>query len=167
MTTPLHAAPWCNDFRTAIRDACQAAQKASIADPGSKVLGFLTIRTVLLHALNIADTNLAECHYDKTLPCLNSCPGAPTPRPVVPVAHKSVATDPPLPAVESMDLDTPAPCPSAATSVPRTYASVAVGTPTTPAPKTPISVPKPSLKPRTPAKAPAPATPALKPIWLI
>ncbi|KAG8679204.1 hypothetical protein FRC08_017132 [Ceratobasidium sp. 394] len=103
-----------------------------------------------------------------------SCPGpnsgASTPRPAVPVAHKAVATDPPPPAppvVEAMDLDHPPVATTTANPAPRTYASVAVGTPATSALKTPTSLPNPSLKPRTPAKAPTPATPALKLIRLI
>ncbi|KAG8702750.1 hypothetical protein FRC08_003261 [Ceratobasidium sp. 394] len=167
MTTPLRATPWLHNFNNAIRDACQAAHTASFADPSEHVPGLLAVRGVLLRALNIFDAKLAERLYGGTLPCPDSCRGSPTPRPVVPVAHKSVATDPPALAVESMDLDTPSPCPSTAAPVSRTYASVAVGTLTAPASRTPASIPRPSPRPRTPARVSAPAAPAPKPIRLI
>ncbi|KAG9083819.1 hypothetical protein FRC06_004358 [Ceratobasidium sp. 370] len=109
-------------------------------------------RKDLLRLLNRLDAfmlrhNVPAAHPDYALTCVDCCPTSrahsskatstdelATPAPAV--DHKSVATDP---LSEPMAIDSPA-------LAPRSYASVAVGTPATPNPNTPD--PKPPPKPQ-------------------
>ncbi|KAG9094307.1 hypothetical protein FS749_012743 [Ceratobasidium sp. UAMH 11750] len=168
---PLSPAAWS----VRVIDSLTAAFDAPHSGP-SDVLecAYEAVRDRLLTCINALDAWIAKEDFDVPCPCPSSCPGpgsgSTTPRPAVLTAHKAVATDPPPPdppIVEAMDLDHPPVATTTANPAPRTYASVAVGTPATPALKTPAPLPKPPPKPRTPAQAPAPAAPAPKPIRLI
>ncbi|KAG8684698.1 hypothetical protein FRC08_013534 [Ceratobasidium sp. 394] len=172
-TTPasVDAATWSKRVIT--------AAKNTIGSPchGSEVkllVALWQVMACLLSCIDDLDGLASRKGFDIPHPCPASCPGpdsgSSTPRPAVAVAHKAVATEPPLPkppVVEAMDLDPPPVATTAANPVPWTYASVAVGTLATPASKAPVSLPKPSPKPHTPAKVPALAAPAPKPIRLI
>ncbi|KAG8695649.1 hypothetical protein FRC08_007636 [Ceratobasidium sp. 394] len=162
-------------WSTRVISALTAAFKKPHSGPDHELSNaYSTVRAKLLTCINALDARIAEEDLSVPRPCPDSCPGPTsghtTPRPAVPVAHKAVATDPPPPkppVVEAMDLDLSPVATATTNPVPRTYASVAVGTPATPPLKPPVSTPKPSPKPRTPAKVPAPAAPAPKPIRLI
>ncbi|KAG8679417.1 hypothetical protein FRC08_016990 [Ceratobasidium sp. 394] len=111
MTTPIPDPPWTRNFFLSLNAACQVAGREADAEPGGPIPGVLVMRAMLLENVDRVDRLLAQYAYDGPLPCVDSCCGSPTPQPVVPVAHKSIATEPPVPNVESMDLDTPPPCP--------------------------------------------------------
>ncbi|KAG8694982.1 hypothetical protein FRC08_008143, partial [Ceratobasidium sp. 394] len=164
---PVDPATWSERVITATTNTIGASHHGSNDE---LLIAHMQVRAHLLACINGLDEAATREGLDVPLSCPESCPGLATPKPAVPVAHKAVATDPPPPenpVVEAMDLDHPPVATAAADPAPRTYASVAVGTPATPASKPPVSAPKPSPKPHTPAKVPAPAAPAPKPIRLI
>ncbi|KAG9081115.1 hypothetical protein FS749_007832 [Ceratobasidium sp. UAMH 11750] len=96
---------------------------------------YKAVRAKLLTCINALDDRIAEKDFSILRSCPKSCPGLgsghTTPKPAAPVSHKAVATDPPpptTPVVETMDLDPPPVATTTTYPVPRTYASVAVGT---------------------------------------
>ncbi|KAG9114054.1 hypothetical protein FRC07_007706 [Ceratobasidium sp. 392] len=143
---------WCDFLVQATKHLQNEVHAYETLSPRTPSL--TSTRALLVDLVDSFDKECLARNANIPLPCLDSCPGLPTPTPTVPkpTSHKSVETDPLL--------SSPAPSPKP------TFADVVMGNPdTAPALAPPSDTPirPPPVKPRTARKGPQ----VLNPVRLI